>query len=50
MYIKSILHILSLGFFVRVSQFLIVTNGTEITLEVNLSRGSGANNFTYPRS
>ena len=31
-----ILHILSLGFFVRASQFLVVTNRTEITLEVNV--------------
>ena len=47
-YKKFILHILSLGFFVRASQFSVVTNSTDIMLEVNLCRGLGRKNFTYP--
>jgi len=48
MYKKFILHILSLGFFVGASQFLVVTNRTEIMLEVNVCIGVERKYFTYP--
>lgn len=47
-YKKFILCILSLGFFVWTSQFLVVTNRMEINLDVDVCRRGMPNNFTCP--